>query len=202
VRYVTTGGGNASLIYDFGSHHLIDPFSGRALDYMGEPWTDTAVTPAYDDVIGHWSEYYVMKLLNNGVFMWGGRFDPDRVMTELEFLQYISLIDGVGPMPRMELQAYFARRGVTVEARADRNLTRQEAARIIVEFLGYAGLAEQPEFFIYPFTDNVDAAYRGHITICYMLGIVSGNNGRFDPLHNVTRAHAAVLLHNLIQARS
>ena len=133
--------------------------------------------------------------------MWGGAFEPNRVMTELEFLQYMMLVEG-GWMARAEPQAFFAQRGITVEASPDRSVTRQEAARIIVEFLGYGVLGEQPQFFVYPFRDNVAEQYRGFITICYMLGIVTGDNGRFNPTDNVTRGHAAVMLHNLIIARA
>jgi hypothetical protein len=35
-----------------------------------------------------------------------------------------------------------------------------------------------------------------------MLGIVTGDNGRFNASMNVTRAQAAVMLHNLILAKS
>jgi len=201
VAYVTIGESNVALVYDFVKLGFIDPFTGNALDYSGEPWVDNTVTPAYDDVRGHWSESYVLKLLDNDVFLWSGSFEPEKVMTELEFLQYIMLVEGY-VSPRLEVQAFFDNRGVNVEASADKALTRQEAARIIAEYLGYGRLAEQSAWFIYPFSDNVGEAYKGHITICYMLGIISGNNGKFDPLMNITRAHAAVLLHNLILARS
>ena len=204
IVYITTGGGEAALVYDFINYMYIDPFTGKAVDYSGSPWTDATETPEYDDVRGHWSESYVMKLLDNGVFMWGGRFEPEKVMTELDFLRYIMLIEG-GYYPRMagaDIAEYYSRRGVEVEASPDKLLTRQEAARIIVDFLGYKQLAEQSEWFVYPFSDNVDAAYKGYITICYMLGIVGGDNGKFDPLMSITRAHAAVLLHNLILAKS
>jgi hypothetical protein len=202
IFYITTGEGNASIVYEFARHALIDPFTGRAMGHDGRPITDSTVTPAYGDVAGHWSELYVMRLLDNGVFLWGGRFEPNRVMTELEFLHYIMLIEA-SSFARVQPQAFFAQRGIDVEASADRQLTRQEAARIIVEYLGYGNLARQPQWFVYPFNDSVAEEYRGFITISYMLGIVSGDeNGRFNAANNVTRAHAAVMLHNLILARS
>lgn len=201
IVYITTGDSNAGLVYDFLKDRFIDPFTGNALDYSGKPWTDATQTPAYGDVTGHWAERYVNKLLDNGIFMWGGRFEPDKVMTELEFLQYIMLLEGYS-LARADVASYYTNLGVDVEASADKLLTRQEAARIVAEFLGYKKLAGQSNWFVYPFTDSVDETYKGHITICFMLGIVGGDNGRFDPLVNITRAHAAVLLHNLIIARS
>ena len=201
IKYVTTGEGNAAIVYDFRSVGLICPFTGKALDYTGELWSAGKATPAYGDVTGHWSEAVVMKLLENEVFLWGGPFEPERVMTELDFLQYIMLIEPSSFASRDPFE-YLAGRGVKIEASADKNLTRQVAARIIVEYLGYGMLAEQSEWFVYPFSDNVADDYKGYITICYMLGIINGNNGRFNAAGNVMRSHAASMLHNLIISQS
>ena len=201
IYYITTGDANASLVYDFSRSSLIDPFNGRAIDHSGRTLTESEAAPAYNDVAGHFSERYVNRLLENGVFLWGGRFEPNRVMTELEFLQYMMLVEGSW-MARIEPHAFFAQRGINVEASPTRPVTRQEAARIIVEYLGYGVLGSQSQFFVYPFNDSVAEEYKGYITICYMLGIVSGSGGRFNPSDNVTRGHAAVMLHNLILSRS
>jgi hypothetical protein len=124
-------------------------------------------------------------------------------MTELEFLQYLMVIDYYNGISRADTQAYFAQRGVKVEASPDKLLTRQEAVRIVVEYLGYGKLAAQSKWFVYPFVDKVDDSYKGYITICHMLGIVKGDAAsRFNASSNVTRAHAASILHNLIIAKS
>ena len=205
LRYVTTGNSNVALAYDFNNYTQIDPYSGTALNYNGEQWANNAVTPEYGDVAGHWAEKYVMKLLDNGVYMWGGPFMPDKTMTELEFLQYIMLIERSYISPALtsaDTEAFYRQRGVEVKASADKNVTKQEAARIIAEYLGYGKIAGQGEYFLYPFNDEADTAYKGYITICYMLGIVGGDNGSFDAATVITRAHAAGLLHNLILAQS
>ena len=201
INYISVGEGKASLVYDFGAGVLVDPYSGKAIDYKGEPANEETITPDYSDVTGHWSESYINMLLDNGVYLWGGKFEPNKVMTEFEFLQYIMLIEPAY-YARTDPQAFFAERGIDVEASADKKLTRQEAARIVAEYLGYKKLAEQPEWFVYPFTDAVDPAYKGYITICYMLDIIGGSNGRFNASASITRAHAAVILHNLIVAQS
>ena len=200
VDYITTGLGNAALVYRLRSRGYIDPFTGKALDYTGLPYTDGAVTPEYGDVAGHWSERVVNRLLDNGVYLWGGGFEPNRVMTELEFLQYILLIESY--YRPIEPVSYLAMRGISIEADAEKILTRQEAARIIIEYLGYGKLAEQHEWFLYPFRDAVDDEYRGYVTLCYMLGIVGGSNGLFNATSDITRAQAASILHNLILAKS
>jgi len=201
IVYTTTGEGNARIVYDFGRYFLIDPFRGLALDRSGKPLEGANVTPDYGDVNGHWSEKYVMRLLDNGVYLWSGNFEPDKIMTELEFLQYIMLIEPPY-IARMEPQAFFSQRGIAVDASPTKSVTRQEAARIIAEYLGYGKLAEQSKWFVYPFNDGVTNEYKGHITICHMLGIMNGDaDGMFHATSSVSRAHAAVMLSNLILAR-
>ena len=200
ITYVTTGRGNAALVYGFKNRSLIDPFTGAALDYNGRPWVDNDVTPEYGDVSGHWSENLVLTLLNNGVYLWGGSFEPDKAMTEMEFMQYILLIESY--YAPIEPLAYLAMRGLNIELDADAILTRQRAAKIVVEYLGYGKLGEQYEWFSYPFSDAAGAEYKGYITICYMLGIVSGNNGVFNATGSITRSQAASILYNLILSKS
>ena len=201
IYYITTGNRNAALVYDFAllSWMFLDPFTGKAVDFSGTPIEAGVLSPDYIDVMSHWSESYVIRLLENGVFMWGGAFEPDMTMTQLEFLQYIMLID---PAYRHIPIMYFSDRGVNIEADSNTTLTRQVAARIIVEFLGYGLLAEHSQWFVYPFGDSVSDQYKGYVTIAYMLGIIAGENGSFNATRNVTRAQAAVMLHNLILARS
>ena len=200
VGYITTGNGNAELVYDFIGMANIDPFTGKALDYAGEPWEDSEIKPDYSDVEGHWSEAVVKRLLDNGIYLWSGKFEPNKVMTELEFLEYLLLLERYyyGPEP----VAYFTEKGVDIDADPDKELNRQEAVRIIVEYLGYKKLANQPAWFIYPFSDEVDDEYKGYVTICYMLGIIGGENGRFNAENSITRAQAAVILQNIILLES
>ena len=200
INYITTGKGQAALVYEFDGGTTIDPFSGKALEYNGEPRDAGSETPDYSDVAGHWSENVVIKLLDNGVYLWGGRFEPNKVMTELEFLKYLLLLEPY--YNRLEPAAFFSQRGIDIAADPDRTLTRQEAVRIIVEYLGYKKLAEQPEWFVYPFSDSVKAEYKGYVTICYMLGIIGGDNGRFNASGSITRAQAAVILQNIILFKS
>ena len=201
LKYVTVGEGNVALVYDFAGASYLDPFSGNVIGYDGEPvLVSSFAEPDYSDVIGHWSESVVNRLLDNGVYQWGGAFEPDRVMSEQEFLQYLLLVESY--YYRQDMSAFFIQRGVDIDADPDRLLTRQEAVRIIVQYLGYGRLAEQHEWFVYPFADEVGDDYKGYVTICYMLGIVTGNNGMFDAAGQITRAQAAVILQNVILLKS
>ncbi|MCL2227232.1 MAG: S-layer homology domain-containing protein [Oscillospiraceae bacterium] len=201
IIYITTGEGNARLVFDF-VNSLIDPFTGVAVDHSGNPREDKAESPEYGDVVGHWSEAYVMRLLENGVYGWGGSFEPDRVMNEVEFVAYIMQIEQPW-MARMGPQAFLSQRGISVELSENRQVTRQVAARIIVEHLGYGRIAGQPRWFAYPFNDSVGDAFKGFVTVAYMLDIISGDaDGNFNAMGNVTRGQAAAMLHNLILAQT
>jgi len=199
--YTTTGGGKAALVYQFDYSDYIDPFTGKALDYSGSLKTKADAQPDYRDIEGHWCESVVMRLLDNGVAMWSGSFEPDKTVTQLEFLQFLMLLEPYyyyGYSPAM----YFNERHIDIKADDDIILTKQDAAWIITQYLGYGKLAEQPEWFVYPFCDDVDEEFKGYITICYMLGIVSGDGtGGFGAGDSITRAQAAMMLYNLILAK-
>ena len=200
IIFITTGEGNANIVYDFGSA-MIDPFTGGTLDWAGAPIDDITVTPDYSDVIGHWSEIFVMRLLENGVYNWSGSFEPDRVMTEAEFVAYIMQIEQPW-MARMQPQAFLTQRGINIEVSAERPAVRQFAARIIVEYLGFGQLGVDSRWFVYPFNDDVADEFKGFITIAHMLDIVDGDaDGNFNATGNVTRGQAAAMLHNTVLAR-
>jgi hypothetical protein len=198
--FITTGEGNARLVFDFGSS-LIDSFSGEVVGFDGMARENSELAPDYSDVIGHPSERYVMRLLENGVYNWSGSFFPDMVMNEVEFVQYIMQIEQPW-IARMNPEQFLERQNITLDVSADRETTRQFASRAIVEFMGFGQIAQHHEWFLYPFSDNVSDEFRGFITIAYMLDIVSGDAARnFNATDAVTRGSAAQMLHNLVLAR-
>ena len=201
IFYTTAGDGKAALVYQFNYSAFIDPFTGMALDYNGMPPSEAGAPPDYKDIGGHWCEDVVMKLLDNGIVMWGGSFEPDMTLTQIEFLQFLMLTEPYyyyGYSPAM----FFADRNIDIQIEDDKIITRQDAVWMITQYLGYARLAEQSEWFVYPFSDDVGDDYRGYVTICYMLGIVNGDGaGGFGAGDNITRAQAAMMIYNLILAK-
>jgi hypothetical protein len=81
-------------------------------------------------------------------------------------------------------------------------LTRQDAAKFVVRFLGQGKAAEHPEIFVSPFKDKVADAYKGYAAICYGLKVMQGDkNGRFNGTNSVTNAEAAVIIYNALQVK-
>ena len=198
VFYITIGDGKTALVYDFASHWMVDPFTGKALNYDGEPRTDADTEiPDYSDVKGHWSEPYVNRLLDNGVFLWGGAFEPNKKMTQSEFLDYIMLSGSSSPI--MPLYEGGSSNPIISDADRDKIVTKQTAARIMVDYLNYGEIAKESKWFVYPFNDSADESLKGYITIAHILGIVGGDGGgNFNATSDITHAQAAVMLHNII----
>ena len=82
-------------------------------------------------------------------------------------------------------------------------LTRQDAAKFAVRYLGQGKSGEHPEIFVNPFRDTVNYEYRGYVAICYGLGIMKGDtNGRFNGIKVLTNAEAAATIYNALQVSS
>jgi hypothetical protein len=81
-------------------------------------------------------------------------------------------------------------------------MTRQDAAKFIVRYLGQGKAAEHPEIFNNPFKDKVSDTYKGYAAISYGLKVMQGDkNGRFNGTNQVTNAEAAVIIYNALQVK-
>ena len=195
-----------SLVYMLDNYWImIDPSTGDYLNWRGNPDT-SLLEPDYDDVKGHWSEKIVMTLFDNGIYVWGGKFEPDRAITAKEFIDLMQIYTNINH------RYYYIITDITdklysyinddnnelSEEKSDAVITKQDAAKIICELLGFDKLMKKPEYLLYPFEDDADEEYKGYITICYMLGIIEGSDGKYDAALILTRAEAAQMLYNLL----
>jgi len=198
-----------SLIYMLKNHDImIDPITGEYLNYSGEP-DMSDLEPDYEDVKGHWSEEVVTTLYDNGIYIWGGNFDPEKAITTAEFIEYIQFYSNINYNLYDNLQkvisSYLYISGNNSEKsaeKADATLTKQESAKIICELLGYDKLMKKPEYLLYPFDvdgGKVDEEYKGYLTVCYMLGVIEGDGKlKYNAYETLTRAEAAQMLYNLL----
>lgn len=195
---------DAALVYDFEQRadFLVDPKSGEKLGWDGKPYKDASM-PSYSDLKGHWSEKTVNKLLENGYYLPGDKFNPNDKITQIQFLRYL-----YSPM-----QAYYSDDELYKQLVRDKiieeneknpkvELTRQDAAKFIVRYLGQGQAAAHPEIFINPFKDSVATSYKGYAAISYGLGIMKGDTkGRFNGTKVMTNAEAAVVIYNGLQTK-
>ncbi|HWQ80510.1 MAG TPA: S-layer homology domain-containing protein [Anaerovoracaceae bacterium] len=205
LAYKKVNEGETALVYDFlnsDGNSLIEPFTGARLGYDGEPYKDRSI-PEYTDISGHWAEATIKKLLENGYYLEGEKFNPGQKITQIGFLRYL-----YSPMQsyyndedfyKMLINDKVVKEG---EKAPKAEITRQDAAKFTVRFLGLGKAAEHPEIFIAPFKDGVGNEYKGYVAICYGLKIMQGDkSGRFNGTNPVTNAEAAVIIYNALQAR-
>lgn len=204
LKYVKTDKDKVSLVYGFQENvnFLLDPIKGTKMGWDGKPYRENKV-PVYTDINGHWCEKTVKELLENGYYIEGDQFYPNSKMTQLGFFRFLYAPD----------QAYYSDEDLykmlentsiilSKEKAPEKELTRQDAAKFVVRYLGQAKSAEHPEIFINPFKDNVAKEYRGYAAICYGLGIMKGDKkGRFNGNNTVTHAESAVLIYQLLQVK-
>ena len=205
LMYAKVNEGETALVYDFSNsdgNSLIDPFTGARLGYDGKPYKDRSV-PEYTDISGHWAEATIKKLLENGYYLEGEKFNPGQKITQIGFLRYLysptQSYYSDEDFYKMLISDKVVKEG---EKAPQAELTRQDAAKFTVRFLGQGKAAEHPEIFVNPFKDNISNGYKGYAAICYGLKIMQGDkNGRFNGTNTVTNAEAATIIYNALQVK-
>ena len=205
LMYKKVNEGEAALVYDFANSvgdFLIDPINGTKLGLDGTPYKETSM-PVYTDIKGHWAELTIEKLLDNGYYLEGEKFNPNQKINQLSFLRYLY----------SPIQAYYSDEEFYKMLVSDKvikddekaptaTLTRQDAAKFVVRYLGQGKTAEHYEIFINPFKDKVSDTYKGYAAICYGLKVMQGDkNGRFNGINQVTNAEAAAIIYNALQVK-
>ncbi len=178
---------------------LMDAASGVALDYKGTP-VEQSSRPEYSDIDGHWGKAAVMALLENGYYLEGDRFLPNQVITQKEFLTYL-YGSSASTWDEDNLYRRAVGRGLLTEEEKNPNaaLSRAQASKIVVRYLGLEEAAKHPEIFARLFSDDIKDEYRGYASICKGLGIMDGNKeGRFAGESPMTRAAAASVLYRML----
>lgn len=175
----------------------------------GEPvlsyWESDDGALRYDDISGHWAEAAVNGLARYGVGYEGGRFEPDKALTQVDLIALILSCDGGrydlqedGAVDRLYDRAYS--RGLL--KRGERNetqiMTRSAAVRMLLDGWGFGTAAKLKEIYRTSFTDDksIPAADYGYAALAQGFGLVSGPE--FNPQGVTTRAQAAVMLYRLL----
>ncbi len=79
---------------------------------------------------------------------------------------------------------------------------REEMAELIVRALGFNALAEHDDLFNVTFSDAAKTKQKGQAAIVVGLGIMSLQNGKFNPEKQVTRAEASAAFFRFLQAKA
>lgn len=205
LMYKKVNKGEAALVYDFtysAGDFLIDPFKSTKLGWDGKPYKEKNL-PEYSDIKGHWAEAKILKLLENGYYLQGEKFNPKQKITQMDFLRYL-----YSPIQMYYDDEEFYKLLVNDKILKDGEkapgsiISRQDAAKFVVRFLGLGKAAEHPEIFVNPFKDKLTESYKGYAAICFGLKVMQGDNkGRFNGTNQVTNAEAAVIIYNALQVK-
>ena len=185
---------------------LIDAKTGMLLDWSGKQYVKEKA-PEYSDIAGHFCEEAVKQLAIVGVFLKGDRFEPD-----IEILQkdYVILLSKLGRYYYYEsdniddIYSRFIKEGIMdkAEKNPDGTVSREDAVKYLLRYLGFKKFAEIPGIFNCDFSDADEIApeLAGYAAIAKGLGIVKGSDGKFMPKEALTKAEAAVLIYNCLKA--
>ena len=159
----------------------------------------------YNDLQGHWAQAALEELARYEVGWFGGKAQPDKALTQLDYVMLLASADGHTIDPDQGddtewLYAYAIRRGILSEAERgqdDRLITRAEMVKMLLNSLGYSHVAQLPGIFRCGFADAaaIPEADLGYAAIAQGLGIVKGDSkGNFAPGRSATRCEAAYML--------
>ena len=159
---------------------------------------------AYDDLEGHWAAEILNELARYNVGWWGGKAQPDKALTQLDYIALLASANGYGYDPAETenvdyLYDFAYRQGLLTkeERQEDKVLTRTEVVKMFLNSEGYASVAQLPGIFRCDFTDagEIAEADLGYAALAQGLGIIGGDSqGRYAPERTAVRSEAAVML--------
>ena len=158
------------------------------VNYLGEEYTEES-DYTYSDIEGHWAEEIIKKFAYANIGFEGGKFLPDADITAEEFANILSACAIYGYTENFDAQA--------------KSITRTDAVKYIISYLGYEKVAELENVFITDFADNtkLKAEDVGYIAIARGFGIVEGDGNTFRPYDNLTRAEALQICFKVLTSK-
>ncbi len=192
----------AYLIFDTTNKNTtIDAKSGKIInDYEEE-----AIIGAYRDLEGHYAEMIIRTLAAYGIGFEGNKFEPDKVITQDEYLALLTSAltygEGINLTKAGDVTNRFntaLRNGIIKESEKNPKepVTRESAAVYMIKALGFDEVASIEGIYISKFSDVTKNI--GHISILNGMGVVNGFDGKFNPDKNITRAEAMVMIYNYL----
>lgn len=176
------------------------------------------------DIKGHAAEQQLTELLKYGVITPDaeGKVGPDQVITVGDWLNYIAkastpyyeqysaseeneAVAGVSPD-----SAYFGAVNYAVSrswlnrdavVKPEDSLTREQLAVLLASFLKYSKLAAflNNDTTVSSFSDSASITNKGAVALVVRLGLLQGENGKFNPQQQVTKAQAAAVIMKLVE---
>ncbi len=180
----------------------IDAKTGKPVFRAGEEGN----VPQYSDLAGSQARSAAETLAEYGIGYAGGRFRPDKKLTQLDFVALLASTQGVLIDPDNLAdgdadRAYQAAYGMGALQRAERNdsqlLSRIDVIKILLDAGGYGPAARLRGIYRTGFSDEADIpeGLLGYAALAQALKVAQGGSaGRLDPNRSATRGDAVVML--------
>lgn len=184
----------------------VDAKTGTVPVYEGR---DQDELEPYTDLEGHWAKAMVDRLAQFGVGYSGGRFQPQKELTQFDLLCLLVSVDGMHYRPGGDYTAddiyrrAYSMGLLTAEERKDSApVTRLELTRILVNQTGLKEAAQLTGIWATGFADEADipADLLGSVAIAKALGMARGDgDGNFLPNVPAKRVEAAAMLYRFME---
>lgn len=220
----------AKLVYQLISKYQREPFFLDAESGVwksmstGEPIS--LVKEQATDIEGHWAKDALQLMLDyQALEIKDGKVNPNEAITKGEMIKMLVITMNGGYYPGMfdiasrentfsdvqKTSKYFQFVEMAFDRRLidksekfnpEQKMTREDMAELIVRALGYRKLSQFDAIFNKNFSDLDEVKNPGAASLTVGLGIMSADNGKFNPHKEVTRAEAASAFYRYLQKRS
>lgn len=167
------------------SPEYISPFTGKQMNYDGEEYKANDNSYSYSDINSFSSARNILLLADNGIGFAGGKYLPNQGITGNELKAFLTLVNIYTNSDKYQLKA------------VNTAVTRIEAAKYMIQILGYDNIATLKDIYNVNFTDKdkITTENLGYAAIAQGLKFVTASsNNEFRPNENLTRAEAADML--------
>ncbi len=173
--------------YNMGTN-IIGALTGKMLTYNAEEYVKKA-KKSYSDIENHWAEDIILRFSYADIGFDQGVFMPNKAITAAEFSSFLNSCNVYGIYSEYN-----------EDANPDSPITRTDAVKFIISYLGYEKIARLENVFITDFADNLSLKSDdiGFIAIAKGFGLINGDTSGFRPYDTLTRAEALQLILNLL----
>ena len=164
----------------------VDAFTGKQLSYNGEEYENSRTDYAYTDIEGTKYEKAIKILADMGIGLPGEKFEHEKNITKEE------LVTMIMAMP------VFGYRNIDDEYKGDEGLNREEAAKIMLDMMGFGSIAKLDIYKLsYSDAKSVSKGYEGYVAFAGAFDMFENKNAKkFGPKTALTRGEAALMILN------
>lgn len=195
-----------------GKPYILDANTGNVLNYDGKPFKEDKPIE-YTDIEEHYAKEKIEELVKYKIINFAdSEYRPSDVITQKDYFSLlVRIMDRYyGPVIMEdssedeinEMYKQLIREGIVEENEVDPEscIIREDGVKFFIRVLKYDKVADIPKIFKLSFLDASDINPRllGYVAIANGLGIITGDKGRFKPKGDLTRADAAIMMHNYL----